>query len=213
MFQHIRAFFICSLALSFTLSSVVAYSVQDKPSFESLLELVKKRDPAADFTALRLAYFDNPPKKAGDADPKLTDSMLSAMRDKKYGKAIEYAEKIIQDKYVDINAHLVASAANKEQGDAEKEKFHKYVAGGLINSILNSGDGKKPETAFTVISTDEEYVILRYYGLMPERQALLEEKGHYYDRLDGVNPKTNEKVSLYFNIDRPYGALLKIFKQ
>jgi hypothetical protein len=48
---------------------------------------------------------------------------------------------------------------------------------------------------------------------MPGSQSLLNQNGHYYDRLDAVNPKTNEKVSLYFNIDRPYGALLKIFKQ
>jgi hypothetical protein len=202
--------------LSFTFSPVAGFSLhatQDKPSYETLLEQVKKRDPAADFTALRLAYFDNPPKKSGDVEPKLSDSMLSAMRDKKYAKALEYAEKIIENKYVDINAHLIASVVNKEQGDAEKEQFHRYVADGLIKSILKSGDGKKPETAYTVIDTDEEYVILRVYGLMPQRQALLEEKGHYYDRLDAVDPKTKDTVSLYFNIDRPYGALLKIFKQ
>jgi len=212
MLRSGRAFLLCSLMLIFTLSPV-AYSVQDGPSYETLLERVKKHDPAADFTALRLAYADKPPKNSGDADPKLVDSMHSAMRDKMYAKAIEYAEKIIQNKYVDINAHLIASVANKEQGNAEKEKFHRYVAEGLINSIINSGDGKKPETAFTVISTEEEYVILRVYGLMPGSQALLSVDGHYYDKLDATNPKTNEKVTLYFNIDRPYGSLMKIFKQ
>ena len=48
---------------------------------------------------------------------------------------------------------------------------------------------------------------------MPGTQSLLSIGGHYYDKLDATNPKTNEKVTLYFNIDRPYGSLMKIFKQ
>lgn len=30
---------------------------------------------------------------------------------------------------------------------------------------------------------------------------------------EAVDPKTQRKVSLYFNIDRPYGALEKLFKK
>jgi hypothetical protein len=209
-----RKLILLGLGLVLALSSASTYSKQDpKPSYESLLERVRKSDPAADFTALRLAYADAPPKDAGETDPDASRSMYSAMREKNYGKAIEYAEKIMKGKFVDINAHLVASAAYKEKGNAEKEKFHRYVFEGLIKSILDSGDGKSQETAFTVISTEEEYVVLRVYGLMPGTQSLLSGKGHYYDRLDATNPKTNEKVTLYFNIDRPYGALQKIFKQ
>jgi len=209
-----RKFILLGLVLVLALSSAATYSIQEaKPSYESLLERIHKSDPAADFTALRLAYADAPPKDAGGNDPDVSRSMFSAMRDKKYGKAIEYAERIMKGNFVDIDAHLVASAAYKEKGDAEKEKFHRYVYEGLIKSILNSGDGKSQETAFTVISTEEEYVVLRVYGLVPGSQSLLSAKGHYYDRLDAMNPKTNEKVTLYFNIDRPYGALEKIFKK
>ncbi|MBV9927540.1 MAG: DUF4919 domain-containing protein [Acidobacteria bacterium] len=203
-----------ALWLLLTLSPAAAYSGQEaKPSFEALLERVKKGDPSADFTALRLAYADDPPRDAEGADPDASRAMFAALREKKYGRALEYAEKIMKGNYVDIDAHVVASAVYKEKGDAEQEKFHRYVAEGLIRSILNSGDGKSQETAFTVISTEEEYVVLKVYGLRPGSQSLLEAKGHHYDRLDAVNPKTNEKVTLYFNIDRPYGELEKIFKK
>ena len=185
---------------------------EGKPAYESLLERVKKADPTVDFAALRLAYADNPPKDSG-TDPDASKAMFAALRDKNYGKALEHAEKIMKANYVDINAHMVAAMAYKEKNDSEKQKFHRYVAEGLIKSILSSGDGKSQKTALTVISTSEEYVILRVYGLMPASQALQSANGHHYDRLDAVNPKTNEKVTLYFNIDRPYGALEKIFKQ
>ena len=62
-----------------------------------------------------------------------------------------------------------------------------------------------------VIDTKEEYVILRVFGLMPSKQSLLNEKEHSYDLLEAIDPKTNKTVPLYFNIDRPYGALEKIF--
>jgi hypothetical protein len=214
MSKHSRLFMVISLGLIFTCSPIAGRPRQKAgDSYESILERVKKGDPAADFTALRLAYADNPPKDAEGTDPDVSKSMFLALRDKKYGKAIEYAEKIMKGNYVDINAHLIASAAYKGKGDAEKEKFHRYVAEGLIKSILNSGDGKSQEKAMTVISTGEEYLILKVYGLMPGSQSLLEANGHHYDRLDAVNPKTNEKVTLYFNIDRPYGALENIFKK
>jgi hypothetical protein len=214
MAKHKNGIMLLSLGLIMVFSQTPSYSRQEsKPSYESLLELVKKGDPAADFKALRLAYADNPPKDAGGTDPDASRSMLSAMREKDYAKAIEFAEKIRKSKFVNINAHLVASSAYKEKGNGEKEKFHRYVAEGLIKSILNSGDGKSQDTAFTVISTDEEYVILRVYGLMPGSQSLESSKGHHYDRMDAVNPKTNEKVTLYFNIDRPFGALESLFKK
>jgi hypothetical protein len=202
-----------SLWLIVNFPSISSYAQQEnKPTYESLLERVKKGDQTVDFTTLRLAYADNPPKDSG-TDPDASKAMFAALRSKNYGKALEYAEKIMKANYVDINAHIVAAIAYKEKNDPEKEKFQRYVADGLVKSILSSGDGKSQETAMTVISTDEEYVILRVYGLMPGSQALQSANGHHYDRLDAVNPKTNEKVTLYFNIDRPYGELEKIFKE
>jgi Domain of unknown function (DUF4919) len=201
------------LSLTFIFAPVSIHARQEsKSTYESLLERVKKSDPTVDFAALRLAYADNPPKGSADTDSDTSKSMFASLRDKKYDKAIEYAEQILKGNYVDINAHMIAAIAYKEKKDAEKEKYHRYVAEGLVKSIINSGDGKSQETAFTVISTGEEYVILRVFGLMPGAQSLLEANGHHYDRLDALDPKTNKTVTLYFNIDRPFGALEKLFK-
>jgi hypothetical protein len=194
------------------LPSRILSQQESKPTYESLLERVKKGDPAADFTALRLAYADNPPKDSEGTDSDTNKAMFSALRSKKYDEAVEYARKIVKGNFVDINAHYVLAVAYREKNDLEKEKFHRYVAEGLIKSILNSGDGKSQETAFVVISTAEEYVILRVLGLTPGSQSLQSANGHHYDRLDAVDPKTKQKVTLYFNIDRPYGALEKMFK-
>ena len=213
MIQCKPLFNVLRLFLTLTLFSASIFAQQgNKPTYENLLERVKKSDPAVDFTALRLAYADNPPKDSKGVDPDVRKAMFSAFNSKNYAKAIENAEKIVQSKFVDINAHLILAASYKEKNDSEKQTFHSYVAEGLIKSILNSGDGKSQEKAFVVISTDEEYVILRIFGLMPGMQSLENVNGHHYDRLDATDPKTKQKVTLYFNIDRPYGELEKIFK-
>jgi len=72
---------------------------------------------------------------------------------------------------------------------------------GLLDSITHSGDGRSFENAYEVIAVHEEYVILRFMGLMPSKQSESEKNGHSYDILEAVNPKTNEKITLYFNID------------
>lgn len=207
--RRVSLAFVC---LTLICSAVPAFSQQaGQPSYESLLEKVKKSDPAADFAALRYAHFD----KEGDVgtDRDISREMFAAFRDKKYEKAIEQAQKILKSNFVSIDAHMVLAASYKDKNEPEKAKFHHYVASGLIKSILNSGDGKSMETAFVVISTDEEYVILRILGLMSGSQSLLSKDGHHYDQLDAIDMETKKPVTLYFNIDRPFGALEKLFKK
>lgn len=209
-----RSFTLFGVSVILLFTFPTAYGQQEsKPSYASLLEKIMKSDPAADFTALRLADFDNPPSDRQVADSKVSQSMFAALSEKKYDKAIEDAQRIIKGSYVDIDAHLALAAAYEGKKDADKEKFHAWVADGLIKSILNSGDGKSQATAFIVIDTHEEYVILRVFGLMPGTQSLIHANGHHYDRMDATDPQTKKEFTLYFNIDRPYGKLENLFKK
>jgi hypothetical protein len=73
--------------------------------------------------------------------------------------------------------------------------------------VRGDGDGRSMEKAFVVISTDEEYALLSILGLRPGGQSLMQGGGHAYDRLDAVDPKTNQKYEFYFQIDIPFGWL------
>lgn len=180
-----------------------------KPAYESLLEKVKKQDPSVDFTALRMAYADLPFKKGQTTDTDLRKQLFPALGEKNYDKAIEIAGKVLAKNYLDIDAHIVSALAYEEKHDAEQEKLHNFVAEGLCRSILGSGDGQTLETAYVVISVEEEYTILRVLGWHLKEQTLLEGGGHHYDKMDVFNPKTQQKTTVYFNIDRPYAAEIK----
>jgi hypothetical protein len=134
------------------------------------------------------------------------------MADKEYAKAAAGAEKILQKNFVDLTAHKIAARAYKEMGKETEAKFHRKVFAGLFQSILKSGDGKSAATAYVVISTDEEYVVLGELGIRRTKQALLGEKGQKIDLLEGVNSK-NEPVALYFNVSAPFRWLERQFKK
>ena len=123
------------------------------------------------------------------------------------------ADQILKGDYVDMDAHVIASMAYRGLGDTSNADFHKTVYLGLVNSITMSGDGNTAKTAYVVISTSEEYVILRAFGLIPGGQALVTEDGHTFDVLTATDQKTKATVKMYFNIDIVWKAENDIFKK
>ncbi len=178
-----------------------------KSSYATLLERAKKSDATLDFKELRLAYTETSDYSPYGGDRETRKAMFAALSAKEYDHAVEFAEKILAKNYVEINAHFVAYVAHREAGRAEKSTFHKFMFDGLVKSITGSGDGKTAETAFIVISTDEEYTLFNVLGLRPAGQALITQNGHSFDRMTVTNPKTNETLVYFFNIDKPFNWL------
>ena len=74
---------------------------------------------------------------------------------------------------VDIDAHLIRAIALKELGRVAESDHHAEWFRGLVDSILTSGDGRTPQTAFVVISVAEEYSILRVLQMKPTRHVIM----------------------------------------
>jgi len=174
--------------------------------YRGMLEKLKSGDLSVDLNELRLAYADSsdysPP-----GDPDTQKAVFSALSKKKYSEAIKIAQKGLGEDYFDIELHHALYIAYRETNEPAKSQFHNAVASGFIRSIMQSGDGKTPATAYRVLSTHEEYVILKVLGLVPEKQSLLEKDGHQYDLQKARNAETGEEHEFYFNIDKPYGYL------
>ena len=74
----------------------------------------------------------------------------------------------------DIGTHLMLSGAYQMEGKEREEQIHQEIAMGLLESILSSGDGKSPQTAWKVIQVPEEYIVLRILGATPTGQELID---------------------------------------
>ena len=166
--------------------------------YKELVTKLKAGDKTVDFKELRIAYAGT--IHAVDTDPQ-KKAMTAALNAKKFDEAIKYADAVLAADYADMDAHLLEYIAYHESQNSEQADFHRFVLQGLLDSIMKSADGKSYETAFQVIEVDEEYVLLRFMGLMPSKQSMAEKNGHSFDVMETVNPKTKENVTLYFNID------------
>jgi hypothetical protein len=100
---------------------------------------------------------------------------------------------------VDIDFHLLRAIALGELGRISESQQQLRWRDGLVDSVLRTGDGKTPETAWVVISVGEEHSILRALGMQLRSQALTRE------RLDRIEAERDGEIhTLYFNPELPF---------
>jgi hypothetical protein len=196
-------------SLFFILLAVVALerptAAQKPPSeYSTLLASLKAGNTNVDYARLRLSYMDSPERKEAKDTSDSEKAMMNAMNAKDFAKAIEQADIVLANEYVNLDAHLIEAVANRELGALEKADFHRAVFGGLVDSILKSGDGKSPKTAWVVISVHEEYVVLQVLGFTLSQQSLLHQDGHSYDEMKVKNEQDASEQTFYFNVDIPF---------
>ena len=96
-----------------------------------------------------------------------------------------------------------ADANNPDPRLLDTARKKRDKANAILRSILDSGDGKSPKTAYQVINTLEEYAVLDYLELEPTTQTLLTPPGESYD-LFAAKDKDGVVHSLYFDISLFY---------
>jgi Domain of unknown function (DUF4919) len=177
------------------------------PDYYTLVKQLKNNDKSVDFKALRYSYTKTPDYKPYGGDEADKDAMYEALHNKEFKKAIKHAQAILEKNYVDLDAHFVSTTAYGETKNKEKQEFHSFVLKGLLDSIYDSGNGQTPETAFVVITVDEEYFFLSVYGYNVITSSEVQINDHSYDKMEIVDKKTGEKAVFYFNVDMPFNWL------
>jgi len=74
---------------------------------------------------------------------------------------------------------------------------------GIVDSIIQSGDGKTPKTAYKAISVNEEYAVLGSLSLKLVKQKLIKKNGSSYDKMTVKSKKTGKTFDVYFNVNTP----------
>jgi len=180
---------------------------EPEPSYEALVQRLKSGDLDVDFEALRMAYTRSDRYSSDDADvTELRGAMLEALAAEDMAKAGDRAKRILDLDYVDIDAHLVVGVVHRRANDDAEAEFHRAIAMGLLQSIRESGDGRSKESAFVVISSDEEFALLRSQGLRVKGRSMMRGGGHGFDIVE-VSDDAGHAGKLYFNLDIPLGLV------
>ncbi len=176
-------------------------------TYEQILKRVKAKDKDVDFREFRIAYTKSDYYNPYEQNIKIRKEMSLALSDKKHEKALKLANEILERNYVDIEAHMVCLVVYQDIKKENEYEYHAYVLDGLIGSIIKSGNGDSPKTAFEVICVREEYIILDILGYKTLKQSLIEKNGHKYDAMEVEEIKTKKKTTIYFNVDIPLGNI------
>ena len=174
--------------------------------YTALLKRVQRGDPDVDYRAFRIAgaraLGSNASMIEAQERAKFKQLLASGDTAGALASAETFADRDAANAVAQFDAMLACQALQKP----EEAAIHEKILNALMDSIQRSGDGKSQETAWFVVTTQEEYILIRrVLGLSPKSQSLVHGNGHVYDRLEAIDPKTNQKQYLWFNVDFDMG--------
>lgn len=172
--------------------------------YYTLVTRLKNGDTSIDYAKLRYSFTRTNEYKPYGGDTVDRKTVNAAMANKEYEVVIKHAQAILAKNYTDMEAHLISEIAYGEIGNTKLQAFHSNVLKGLIGSLYGSGNGERPETAFLVIATDEEYFMLNMNGYKTIRQKLVKNFNMHFDEMEVEKIKTGEKKTIYFNVEFPF---------
>jgi hypothetical protein len=184
-------------------STSLTQSAKTADAYETLLAKLTGGDTKIDYTSLRLAYSRSKDANPYGADHDARRLMNEAVIEKRCDEAMKMADALLASIYVSADAHVAKSTCYRAAGDNGKADFHKAIYLGLINSILAKGDGNSTETAYTVITIEEEYAVMKALGYTAWEQTFVRQGEHTFNVVSGTDDRSKSSAKFYFNVDIP----------
>lgn len=150
--------------------------------------------------------FQSQEKNYSPYYPKTNPKIAEYWDDQNFMELSKFTHEVLNMNPFNLDDLYKISVANYMM--REMEGFHSLysVYFGIMQSILASGNGHTYDSAYVVVSTADEYLILNYLELGSKGQSLIYSDGHNYDILNSVDEFENEQ-EVYFNIDLPFNHL------
>ncbi len=117
-------------------------------------------------------------------------------------------EEMLYGNPYDFPQYLALADLYLELGDYGKYLENRYKYYGFLESIKAAGDGHSTEKAYIVTDKSHESNILWSLGYSVKKQTVVKVGKQHFDILS-VMDENGEETLVYFNIDKPYEAMLK----
>lgn len=145
--------------------SIIEYIVKsERQYFDEITAIYKNDDPMLRVDDIALIYYGQAFQPQYNPGKDENEKMLKKLyEDKKYIESYNVAKRILEYNPVSLNALFCIYIASKELEKSDEEclsYIKKYQS--IIDMICNYGDGKSSESAFRIITPDDQDYII--YG-------------------------------------------------
>lgn len=198
---------ICSFGQS--TSEVVLPSFHD--TYSDYVKKLESGETNIDYQDFRFSFLKSEQFNLAQAASKEFDSlkreMYVQMNAANHPEIIHITKQLLSLDYTDMKAHKILRQTYKIIGDTANASKYKTIQFGLMNSILQKGDGRSCETAWPVIQVEEEYFILEMVGAKLKEQTLVEDGG-ICDKMDFKVDGKNK--TYYFEVSKIFEGYKKM---
>lgn len=189
-----------ALVLTIMMLQTTAAAADPAGDYAALITAARDGDPGTDYTAMRQAYA-----MIAQYDP-FGEKTNALMRDgqaayvaKDCKTALEKFKAAIALDFTLSDAHALSADCLEQAGDKAGEAREEAIAQGLFNSLLGSGDGESPATAFRIVTMHEETVILAVAGVNGTKKTTITTDQGPVEKIDITDQETGKKGAVYFN--------------
>ena len=191
---------IAASALAIMMLQAPAALADPAGDYAALVTAAKEGDPGTDYTAMRQAYA-----MIAEYDP-FGDKTNVLMRDgqaayvaKDCKAALEKFKAAIALNFTLSDAHALSADCLEQAGDKAGEAREEAIAQGLFNSLIGSGDGNSPATAFRIVTMHEENVVLAVAGVNGTKKTVITTDQGPVEKIDITDQQTGKKGAVFFN--------------
>lgn len=158
------------------------------------------------FTKLRMDYAKAPKTEffPGWNQAPEAQALQKAYEDGKIDEAIKLGDAWLKTCPIDADSQLLLAMCFKEKGNMNAYMYHLGIFYGLLQSITAGKDGLTPETAYVVVSVQEEYSFFQEIGAKVVQQSLVSGP---CDKMELSRHDGDVKFTLYFNVAIPMKAV------
>lgn len=203
--------FLAALSLHGTQAATPARRVPpargDAEYFE-LLRAAREHPEAANWTNLRVAYtrtsgYDPRSDATVDFTP-----MFQELQNGERAAAGVLLDRLMEGHWLDIRAQHKAAFVCTRLDQSRRADLHLAFAIGLLDSILDSGDGHSFETAYQVVDRNEQVAVLEWLGLTHGQATTRIHNQSTYEIHAFSDSQVDRETKVYFRIlsPQPKGA-------
>jgi len=180
---------------------------------EEVMARARRLDPTLDFRDLRRLQASKPDFRVSayiSPQYKIAIDNLEAAVGKQDAESIrKRCDAAFKIYFLESKAHALCGFALEKAGDKKGAEYERFLAQGMVASILSTGDGKTWQTAYEVYAVSEEADVLFAAGLVKVDQGTLDGtpkdgKTRSFDVITARDPQTGATQRIFFNVTALY---------